>query len=391
MLIRISFRHFITSTILLLINFQILAQLQSQKVLQRKSIADSLIVLNNENNLLPFANLNLTMASLSIGVDTITTFEQRLADYNKIENFIIKERLSEPDFNLLIKNLKKYDIVICSLHNLNNNQQLSIGIKKQMTDLVRFLSDSVKSVIVLFGDKTCLSQLKGIEKAPVVLLANEESIDAEDFTAQLLFGGIGAKGKLSSSINEFFKQGDGIETLGGIRFQYCLPEELGLDSKFIETKVDSIAQRGIKERAFPGCQVIAAKDGKIFFQQTYGFQTYDSFLPVKNTNIYDYASVTKISGALPCLMKLYDEGKFKLDTPFYTYWPQFKHSNKKELVVRDVLTHQARLVPGLSLWKYTLKKNGKFKHHVIRHHASRKYPTKISDNMYLHKNYEKVI
>jgi len=90
-------------------------------------------------------------------------------------------------------------------------------------------------------------------------------------------------------------------------------------------------------------------------------------------------------------MKLYDEGKFKLDTNFANYWPDFKHSNKNKIIVRDVLAHQAQLAAWLPFWKKTMKKNGQFKRHTIKPDSSKNFSVKITDKMFLHKNYKKKI
>jgi CubicO group peptidase (beta-lactamase class C family) len=146
---------------------------------------------------------------------------------------------------------------------------------------------------------------------------------------------------------------------------YVSPIEIGLDSGFIYTKIDSIINKALQEKAFPGCQVLAAKDGAIFFYKSYGFHNYDSITPVTENSVYDFASVTKITGPLPAIMKLYDEGKLNLDTPFCTYWSDFKHSNKKDITLREILAHQARLVPWIPFWKMAYKKNGKVKKELL--------------------------
>ncbi len=91
---------------------------------------------------------------------------------------------------------------------------------------------------------------------------------------------------------------------------------IDLVSKETDQKVDSIITNGIKNHAFPGAQVLVAKKGDIIFHKAYGFYTYDSIQPVALNAIYDLASVTKITGPLLALMKLYDEGKLDLDVPF---------------------------------------------------------------------------
>ena len=135
------------------------------------------------------------------------------------------------------------------------------------------------------------------------------------------------------------------------------PEEMGMDSAFVHVRVDSIITRGIRQQAFPGAQLLVAKEGKIIFQEAYGFHTYDSLQPVALNDIYDLASVTKITGPLPALMKLVDEGKIDLDKPFSTYWKPWKRrKDKKDLTLREILAHQAGLEPYIVFLNKVMKK-----------------------------------
>ena len=109
-----------------------------------------------------------------------------------------------------------------------------------------------------------------------------------------------------------------------------------LDSIAIYSKVDSIITNGIKNNAFPGAQILVAKEGNIIFHNAYGFHTYDSIQPVALNDIYDLASVTKILGPLPAIMKLVDEGKLNLDLPFSTYWkPWRRQKDKATITLRE--------------------------------------------------------
>lgn len=105
---------------------------------------------------------------------------------------------------------------------------------------------------------------------------------------------------------------------------YSTPTNEGLNTEFINFKVDSIMTHGINNQAFPGAQLLVAKNNKVIFHKAYGFHTYDSIQKVNLDDLYDLACVTKILGPLPALMKLVDEGKLNLDVPFSTYWKPWK-------------------------------------------------------------------
>ncbi|MEO9893661.1 serine hydrolase domain-containing protein [Aurantibacter sp.] len=171
-----------------------------------------------------------------------------------------------------------------------------------------------------------------------------------------------------------------------------LPSEVGLDSTYIYQKVDSIMSLGIQQEAFPGAQLLVAKNSKIVFHQAYGFHTYDSIQPVALNDIYDLASVTKVTAALPALMKLHGEGKLDLDKPFSTYWkPWQKKADKKDLTVREVLAHQAGLTPYIIFLNEIIKKNGKLKKRWVSNHPSSKYNSHAYENLYISNRFKKKI
>ncbi len=174
------------------------------------------------------------------------------------------------------------------------------------------------------------------------------------------------------------------------RLTYGNPSEVNLDSAYIYSRVDSIMTLGIQEEAFPGAQLLVAKQGKIIFHQAYGYHTYDSLQPVSLDDIYDLASVTKITGPLPAIMKLVDEGKLKLDVPFSTYWkPWQKIENKKNLTLREILAHQAGLTPYIVFLNEIFKKNGKLKKRFVRHKSNSRFQLEAFDSLFVRNNFNK--
>lgn len=173
---------------------------------------------------------------------------------------------------------------------------------------------------------------------------------------------------------------------------YGGPSEVNLDSSYIHTQVDSIMARGIREEAFPGAQLLVAKNGKIIFHKAYGHHTYDSLQPVALNDIYDLASVTKIAAALPALMKLHGEGKLRLDAPFSSYWDPWKTvADKKDLTVREILAHQAGLTPYIVFLNEVTKKNGRLKRRWVRRKASSRYGKQAYDGLFIKDRFVKKV
>jgi CubicO group peptidase (beta-lactamase class C family) len=166
------------------------------------------------------------------------------------------------------------------------------------------------------------------------------------------------------------------------------PGDLGIDALALESGIRSIILEALDSAAFPGCQILLAKGGRIFYEESFGYHTYDSLQPVRNTDIYDLASVTKTTAATLSLMKLYDEGLFDPDQTFGYYFPDIARGKKKKLVMRDVLAHQAGLRAWIPYYSESQRRSGKYKRNTVSTDSSATFPYKISDTgLYLHKDY----
>ncbi|MBT8281704.1 MAG: beta-lactamase family protein [Muriicola sp.] len=156
-------------------------------------------------------------------------------------------------------------------------------------------------------------------------------------------------------------------------------------------KVDSIIMNGIVNEAFPGAQLLVAVKGEVLFHQTYGYHTYDSLLPVQKTDLYDLASVTKILGPLPLLMKLVEDGQLDLDEPFSKYWPSWRHKrDKKELTLRQILSHQAGLTPYIVFLNKVMK-DEELKSRYIRGMPGKQFQKQAYDGIWVRNTFENKI
>ena len=239
------------------------------------------------------------------------------------------------------------------------------------------------NIIIIFD--TTLNLIDTLSPlADVLLLMPGHDSLAQDYAVQLLFGAIAAQGTLPDS-TQLYPQNSGLRTASGLRLKYTVPAELGLDSVFIFSQIDSIVNNAIRQHAFPGCQILAARDGKVFFYRSYGYLTYDSLLPVTMNHIYDLASITKIAASAPCLMLLYDKELLDLHQPLAHYLPWLRWSNKRKILLIDALTHQARLWSWIPFWTHTLNRRGKLKKKYFSSDSSNKYPYPVACNLYASK------
>ena len=100
----------------------------------------------------------------------------------------------------------------------------------------------------------------------------------------------------------------GMESPDPIRFEYTLPEEVGIESADMQL-IDSIVNEGIAKHAYPGAQVFIAKEGKVIYHKAFGQPTYEDSVFVSKSDLYDLASVTKIASTLLAVMYLDGEGE----------------------------------------------------------------------------------
>jgi CubicO group peptidase (beta-lactamase class C family) len=171
---------------------------------------------------------------------------------------------------------------------------------------------------------------------------------------------------------------------------HAKPATLGFDKDFIHHKVDSIMQMGIDSLAFPGAQLLVAKNDTVIFHQAYGYHTYENTQPVALNDLYDLASVTKIAGPLPALMKLVDEGKLDLDKPFSTYWKPWRNrKDKKDLTLREILAHQAGLVPYIVFLEKVIRENGKIKRRFVYNSSDKRFQGQVYDGLYISNRFER--
>jgi len=361
------------------------------ELFSRKLTEASLTVLKNDNDLLPLKDLEkLHIASVSFGSDK-TNFQKAISLYTNINHFYLPNNASTKQISKIKTALKNYNLVLAAVYDESKYPRNNLKLSRKGQKFLRELANKKNTVVTFFKNPYVLANLDGIENSSALILTYQDNKNAQDLAAQLIFGGVGASGKLPVSIGEKFNEGDGIDIKGGIRFKYTLPEEVGMDSKKLNKQIDSLMQEAMEAKAIPGGQILVARDQKVIFHKAYGVHIYSDTTKVKLTDIYDLASVTKVSSALPALMKLYDEGKFDLETGIETYLPYFKNSNKAGVPFREILAHQAGFKPWIAYWKNTHRKNGSYKWNTIKKDSSARFPTKITSSMWLHRKYKSKI
>ncbi|MFT5762998.1 MAG: beta-N-acetylhexosaminidase, partial [Saprospiraceae bacterium] len=365
--------------VLLLANFFSIAAQDdySASVLTYKEAKESLYVFKNEYSKIPLKATDALGAKhfYSRELDDIPA---SMDLYFPIENQVFEQPTKSNKFDQSMLTILSIDLL-----NQRFSQEAIMALDK--------LLEQEKAITILFDSENNIGTFPlDFSKCSHLIYVRGNSKLHQSLAVQLLFGGIGTQKTLEVDLNESFKKGSGYIAQGGIRLGYAPPEAIGMDGKVLEG-ISSIAQSAIDSGAFPGCQVLVVKDQKVVYHQAWGYHTYEQKQKVQGTDIYDFASLTKVTSALPALMKLQGEGKLILDDPLKNYFPKFENSNKGNLSIRAILAHNAKLKPWIPYWRSTLKKNGKFKWRTFKKKKSKSFPIEITDHLYLHRQYKKRI
>lgn len=354
------------------LNHQALAKVLTEK---------SLTLLKNNKNILPLKKLDtLRLAVISIGDSMNNDFLKSVERYAPVKKIALGKGYN----GNILDSLKNINLVIVGFHYSAHFPQLNYMTSTYMLNTLQRLQTK-KHILVAMGNVYHINQLSN-GKEEALLATYENTANAQDIAGMALFGGATVTGKLPVTLNNY-PCGTGIQLDKNTRFKYVLPEELGISSQKL-SRIDSIANNGITEGAFPGCVVLAAKDGKVFYQKAFGHHTYDKKRTVQITDIYDLASVTKIAGTVSSLMKLTDQKKFNLDDKLGKYLPdELDSSVYAKTVIRQMLTHQAGFVDWIPFFLKVVK-NGRYDPKVFKTKPEPGYTTRIHDNLYILNTYE---
>ncbi|SMO62222.1 glycoside hydrolase family 3 N-terminal domain-containing protein [Solitalea koreensis] len=351
------------------------------KNLNRELVKNAITLFRNTNDVLPIKKLdNQKIAAISIGSELDNSFLNTLKRYAPVKTFAMRMWAETKDFDSLLNNLRGYNTVIIGLHDVGTSSTDNYSISETARTFIYKLSQQTKVVFSVFGNPYCLTNFDYL--SPVVIGFEDNTLN-RSLAAQAIFGGIGVKGKLPVDVGVSCKKGEGVTTQP-IRLEYALPESVGIHSADL-SRIDSIAMDGITKKAYPGCVVLVAKDGKVFYEKAFGYHTFDRLQPEKTDDVFDLASVTKIAATTQGVMKLVENGSVDLNKTFGTYVPKARNYDKSNILIKDLMTHQAGLTPYIPFYRYISAADWSAD-------SSAAFPTRVAEHYYMRKGYfEKVM
>ena len=263
----------------------------------------SSVLLRNEAQIIPFQDLEQQQFFLLTLGEELPEFEKYLHFYAPFKSRRISQLADAP-----IGEMKVHSPIILALNKARYNAYT----------LRHFLNKFQAEADVVVVNFSELSALKEIMEEKTILHVPDTSADAQMMAAQMLFGGVAATGGLTEEMKTILGVEESRRTEAN-RLAYVEPEHVGLMSDQL-AHIDTIVKEAISKYAMPGCQILIARKGKVFFHKAFGYHTYERQQPVDLMDLYDIASITKVAATTLAAMKLYEDDKYRLDEPLRQYF-----------------------------------------------------------------------
>ena len=301
-------------------------------------------VMNNAEGFLPMMSRD-RIAYVGLGTPTLNVFGKRLHEDFRADTFLLSYTDNAAKAAAILDSVKagNYNKVIIGIHNFALRPANNYGISAAAISLWNGLQ-GFSSASFVFGN---VYAAQNFLQANTLVAVYQDDDVFQEAAADFLEGKIASKGRLPVTISSSLYG-------SGIVINRFIPT--GVSPKWLV--IDSIVRDGLARKAYPGAVVLAVQDGEIKYHKAFGKYEFDQGAkPVTLESIYDLASVTKISATTVAVMKLYEQGKLKLDKTLGDYLPFLRGTDKAGLKISDILLHQAGLNPYISFYRNTIDTN----------------------------------
>lgn len=302
-------------------------------------------VLKNERTVLPLPidrSQPIALIELVGERNQLKPLAEGMRQYADVRRFVIEPDWSSTGLQAVCDSVAKCGHIVIAVAEHRSAEKyasLLTALEKHGNPLYLFFS----------APKTVLTYKARLQTASAVLLAHVPDAKVQTHVSDVLFAAASATGRLSSSIGTLFPAGTGVDITKN-EPQTFAPEDLSLSTPKLQ-RIDSIAQAGIAQGAYPGCRVVVMKDGYTVLDKSYGRHAGVGSREVDAASCYDLASLTKTSATLLAVMKLYDKGQINLTDEIATYLPFLRNTDKASITVQDLLFHESGLPAAILFYQ----------------------------------------
>jgi len=362
----------------------ILSKVNTSKdtLLYSKAMSSAITLVKNTNNILPLTN-NKKYLHVAFG-------ENDRGDhlYDKMNKYLNVDTYTNDDITPLF-NKTKYDGILISYHGSSKSPYASNIIPKEIVEKINSISVNNNVVLNLFLNPYSLNSFKSIENFESIVIGYQNNMISQEVLADLLFGVSSFKGKIPVS-NNFFKVNHGLTFNKKNIIGFSRPSYEGFDTARL-SYLDSIAKNAIDSMMTPGIQMLVSRKGKIVYNKSFGYHTYEKVNKLENNHVFDLSSITKILATMPLVLQEFDNKNISLETNLSELFPKKKLNEKGSISLKEMLSHYARLRPWIPFYEETLNRKEKPKSRFYKSNSKSTFSTRVSENLFLKSNYREKI
>ena len=316
------------------------------KLLFEEITEKSITLIKNDNDILPLKDVSSKIAFLEMGDSNSDEFFKMLNHYTKVDKVEYDSKAE------LLRTLKPYKTVIVGFHKSNKSPFDPYKFSKTEIETIELLSKNKNVILNVFAKAYALMDVD-MTNVSSVLVSYQNNVTAQNKSAQIIFGALPALGRLPVSINKKYPLHTSIKTETINRLSYGLPNSKNFDLDKLNS-IDLVIEDAIEKRMTPGAQLLISKNGKVVFNKSYGYKTYEKNNLINWDHIYDLASLTKILSSVPLLMNEYESNGINEKSTLSDILPDLDLKDKGSLLLKEMLAHQSGLYPWIPFYKETL-------------------------------------
>jgi len=334
----------------------------NSRMTAQKIANQSIVIVKNENSLIPIKSYKDSITVIDI-YDTPYNHKQSIATKEliksrlPIQSYAVDKTDSQEHIKLISDSLTNESRVVLNIFSKASSFKGTIKLNSTQSEFIKNILFRTKNVIMVsYGNPYLINDFPEI---PAYICAWEDQTYLQMAGANAVIGKGNFTGKMPIQINRVIERGDGLSLKSSfappksdwkppaITVKRVLANEIGVSS----TALSEMLNNAVADSAFPGGVLLAAKDGNIFFEEAFGFNTYSKIEQIQTGSIFDLASLTKVVATTSAIMMLYDQGKLNLEDRVADFIPEFiaeelpDNELRKRVSIRHLLTHTSGLKP----------------------------------------------
>jgi len=372
---------------------------QYTDAINEQIIKSGITMVKDENGILSKLNRNIHINYVGVNAPSNTylydIFRDSLKLYDMPASWLPKGA-DDDGFKTILDKIDQSDATIVAVHNTSFYASRNYGLDVNEISFLKKIQDRPNVMVVVLGNPYILQNICDVRSAMVAY--NDDSV-TEKVVANVLLKKIRPHGilpvstcVLPASLIAVAPDNVNIAKLPVGLTKTLFTKDVDVKDPAVLDKLDMFIQKCIVDQAFPGCRLVAAKNGVIFYDKSFGYYTYKKDHRVDTNTIYDVASLTKVLSTTLAVMRLYEQGKLNIDKTVGDYLPWTKGSDKAGLKIRNLLLHQAGLKSWVPFYKEALDPStGNLNATLFSNQQSKDFPIMVTKDIYLRKDYPDTI